>query len=55
MPGALPTIHMQNLAGHEPGVFQVDNRLDDITHLAHMPYRVQLPERCMVFFARRHA
>lgn len=42
MPGALPAIHMQDLAGHKPGVFQVVNRLGNITHRPHMPPAIGL-------------
>ena len=51
MTGALPAIDMQDLAGHKPGVLQVNDRLGNVTHFAHVPNRVQLPQRRMAFLA----
>lgn len=51
MTRALPTVDMQNLAGDKPSALQIDDRLGDVTHLPHMPDRMQLPERRVGFFA----
>src|SRR5882757_4051839 len=45
VPCTLTTIHVQDLAGDEGRVLQIENRVDDIVDLAHATDWVQLPER----------
>jgi len=51
VPGALPAVHMQDLTGDKPRALQVGDRLGDITHFAHTPHRVQLPQCSVGVFA----
>ena len=38
--GALPAIHVQDLAGQERGQVEIENRIDDVTHFSHAADRM---------------
>jgi hypothetical protein len=41
---------MQDLAGHEGRILEVEDRAENVGNLAHMSDRVKAPERLMGFF-----
>ena len=43
--GALAAVDVQDLAGHERGAFEIQDRVDDVADLAHAADRVQRGER----------
>ena len=47
MTGALATVDVQNFASHERGVFQKQDRVDDILNFAHASDRMQLRKELM--------
>src|SRR5471030_298596 len=53
VPRALAAVHVQDLAGDESGVLQVDDCLGNITRFAHVPDRMQVAQ-CRVGFFTVH-
>ena len=47
MTGALASVDMEHLAGHEAGGFEVEDCFDDVGNLAHAAERVKLAECLM--------
>ena len=45
MAGALTAVDVQDFAGHEAGLFEIKDRIDDILDLTHVADRVQGAER----------
>ena len=44
MTGALAAVDVQDFAGHEAGRFEIEDRIDDVGHFAHVADRVQRAE-----------
>jgi hypothetical protein len=40
VPGALAAVDVQDFAGDKRGGFQIHDRVDDVTHLAHLTHRM---------------
>lgn len=51
VPGALPAVHVQNLASHKARVIEIHHRLRDIVDFAHVPNRMQRAQCRVGFFA----
>jgi hypothetical protein len=47
MTSALAAVDVEYFARYEAGGLKIENRLDDVGHLAHMPDGVQRPEGCV--------
>jgi len=53
MTGALATVDMQDLARDERGVFQKQDRVDNVLNFAHTPNWMQL-RKVLMLFGRVH-
>ena len=49
MTGALATIDVQDLAGHEAGLFEIEDGIDDVGGLAHVADRVHGADLAVTF------